>query len=84
MKLTETDISSRLAADFGGSLSFQPLAVGDADQQRPVALLATVAQLLPLSTQLTQHLSTTGLHPQRSPVLDLLHHDPASTIRAKR
>lgn len=76
MKLTATDISSRLAADFGGSLLFQPLAITDGDTQRPVALLATVAQLLPLSNQMTASL--------RDRVFDLLHHDPVSTIRAKR
>lgn len=80
MKLTETEISSRLAADFGGSLLFQPLAITDGDTQRPVALLATVAQLLPLSTQMTRN----GATSLRNPVFDLLHHDPVSTIRAKR
>lgn len=83
MKLTETEITSRLAADFGGSLSFQPLAVGDDDQQRPVAFLASVAQLLPAAaTPLIAGKPFAA--DQRSPMLDLLYHDPAGTARAKR
>lgn len=80
MKLTKTDISSRLAADFSGSLLFQPLAITDGDTQRPVALLANVAQLLPLSTQMARSAAASP----RDPVFDLLHHDPVSTLKAKR
>lgn len=79
MKLTATEISSRLAADFGGNLLFQPLAITDGETQRPVALLASVAQLLPLASQMPDRASAL-----RERVFDLLHHDPVSTIRAKR
>lgn len=79
MKLTATEVTSRLAADFGGSLLFQPLAITDGDTQRPVALLATVAQLLPLSAQTMRTTASS-----RDPMFDLLHHDPVSTVRAKR
>ena len=79
MKLTATEVTSRLAADFGGSLLFQPLAITDGDTQRPVALLASVAQLLPLSSQMPSRDAAL-----RERVFDLLHHDPVSTIRAKR
>ena len=76
MILTSTEISSRLSADFSGGLLFQPLAITEGDTQRPVALLASVAQLLPLSTQLAR--ST------KAPLLDLLHHDPAATAAGRR
>lgn len=51
MQLTEAEIHARLAADFGGSLLFQPLRVTE-DAARPVTLLAKTAQLLPRSADL--------------------------------
>lgn len=48
MQLTLSEIKDRLAADFGGSLVFQPLG-GEETAVRPVARLASVAQLLPRS-----------------------------------
>lgn len=74
MKLTAQDISSRLAADFGGSLLFQPLYADDTDTQRPVALLASVAQLLPVPLAPFSRAAAV----LRNPMFDLLHHDPAA------
>lgn len=62
MILTETDIRTRLSADFGGSLLFQPILV-TGDGQRPVTQLARVAQLLPRAVDTARH-----------PMQDLLHH----------
>lgn len=76
MILTEAEISSRLAADFSGRLLFQPIDVGSDTGARPVALLASVAQLLPAPVQSRQ--ATT-----HHPMFDLLHHDPAA-MRQKR
>lgn len=49
MKLTLSEIERRLADDFSGPLLFQPLSFTGADKNaaRPIALLATVAQMIP-------------------------------------
>lgn len=72
MQLTETDIRARLAADFGGSLLFQPIRVSD-DAARPVTQLASVAQLLPRAAVLRAAVQDT---PATHRLQDLLHHQP--------
>jgi hypothetical protein len=76
MRLNETEIHARLAADFGGSLTFQPMEVTPGDAVRPVAMLGSVAQLLPTAAALRQALgrARAGDQQPRHPVFDILHH----------
>ncbi len=78
MKLSATEMSSRVAAGFGGSLLFQPVSVTEGEAQRPVAMLASVAQLIPQAAALPDTAPSL-----RNPLFDLLHHDPAA-VRQKR
>lgn len=76
MKLSETDINQRLAADFGGSLTFQPLRITPGDVTRPVTRLASVAQLLPTAAALHRALghARPPAEPRQHAVFDILHH----------
>ena len=76
MKLDETEINRRLAADFGGSLTFQPLRVVVGDVTRPVSMLGSVAQLLPTAAALHRALGRARSADQsrQHAVFDILHH----------
>lgn len=76
MRLDETAINQRLAADFGGSLTFQPLRITPGDVTRPVAQLGSVAQLLPTAAALSRALNRARAsdQPRQHAIFDILHH----------